>query len=403
MTEIAHPFPSTGVVEAAHHEATATVVAMDAAAGKQRLIYLDNLKIVLIAGVIACHATLIYGPGGGWLGYHEGNPGIAETLILGIPGMLGGLFWLGVFFLIAGMFVPRSLQKKGAWTFSEERIIHLGIPLVVYALVVMPLLEYAVVRVLGQTAQAPWVWAFDHIFPLYAGPLWFVGALMIFSVAYALYDKVWPGRPKGDAVITVRGLVLLALAIAAVSFVFRLIWPIYSDQFLGLHLWQWPQFVLLFWAGAWAAERGWPTLTDRLWRDLGYAILVAAVLGSLLILTAYKGILPSNPGLYSGGFHWEALFAPAIEGILAVAGPMWLLGYFRRHVNFMVPMGKQLIRSYYGAYVIQAPVVMGMALAIRGLTIPTELKFLVVAPLGIVASFTLAYYFVQLPGVNKIL
>jgi hypothetical protein len=60
---------------------------------------------------------------------------------------------------------------------------------------------------------------------------------------------------------------------------------------------------------------------------------------------------------------------------------MWLLGFFRRHVNSMFPLGKQLIRSYYGAYVLQAPVVMGLALGLRGLVMPTELKFLVVAPL----------------------
>jgi glucans biosynthesis protein C len=398
MTEIVNTFPSAGVAAvAAQPNATAIP------ATKQRLLYLDNLKIVLIAGVIACHATLIYGPGDGWLGYHEGRPGILETLILGIPGMLGGLFWLGVFFLIAGMFVPKSLQKKGPWKFSQDRIIHLGIPLIVYALVVMPLLKYGVVRDLGQTTQPPWTWALDHILPLYAGPLWFVGALMIFSVAYAIYDRLWPGRPKGDATLTVRGMVLLALAIAVVSFLFRLVWPIYSDQFLGLHLWQWPQYVLLFWAGAWAAERGWPTLSDTVWRRCGYAILALAVLGSLVILAAYKGVLPSDPGLYSGGWHWESLMASAIEGALAVVAPFWLLGFFRRHVNSMFPMGRQLIRSYYGAYVIQAPVVMGLALALRGPAISTELKFLVVAPLGIVASFALAYYFVQLPGVNRIL
>ncbi len=397
MTDVAPPLPVVPDVP------VVTVAVLPEAATKQRLVYLDNLKIVLIAGVIACHATLIYGPGGGWLGYHEGHPSILVTLILGIPGILGGLFWLGVFFLIAGMFVPRSLRKKGAWKFSQERIIHLGIPLVVYTVVVIPLLEYAVVKVLGQTTQPPWTWAVEHIFPLYAGPLWFVGALMIFSVAYALYDRVWPGRPMGNAIISVRGIILLALAIAVTSFLFRLIWPIYSDQFLGLHLWQWPQYVLLFWAGAWAAERGWPTLPDSVWRACGYAILAACILGSLLILAVYKGVLPSDPGLYSGGWHWEATFAPIIEGVLAVTGSMWMLGYFRRHVNSLFPLGKQLIRSYYGAYVIQAPVVLGLALVLRGVAISTELKFLIVAPLGIVASFTLAYYFVQLPGVNRIL
>src|SRR5438270_998450 len=184
MTDSVAPFPAAEAAQVAARP-RAEVEAVPAA--KQRLTYLDNLKIVLIAGVIACHATLIYGPGGGWLGYHEGHAGILETLLLGIPGMLGGLFWLGVFFLIAGMLVPKSLQKKGLRKFSQERIIHLGIPLVVYAVVVMPLLQYVVVRDLGQTSQSPWIWSLHHVWPFYAGPLWFVGALMIFSVAYAIY------------------------------------------------------------------------------------------------------------------------------------------------------------------------------------------------------------------------
>ncbi len=372
-------------------------------AAKQRLVYLDNLKIVLIAGVIACHATLIYGPGGGWLTYHEGHAGILETLILGIPGLLGGLFWLGVFFLIAGMFVPKSLARKGAWKFSTERLIHLGIPLTFYVVVVMPVLKYAVARALARTAESPWAWSARHIIPLDAGPLWFVAALMIFSVAYALYDRLWTDRPRGDAVIRSRGLILLALAIAVFTFLFRLVWPMYAGQFLGLHLWQWPQFILLFWAGAWAAERGWPTLSDRVWRGCGYAIILTAAAATVLLLAAYTGALPRSPVLYSGGFHWEAIFAPLVEGVLAVAGSMWLLGFFRRRVNTIVPLGRYLIRSYYGAYVVQAPVVMGLALALRWAYIPTELKFLVVAPLGIVASFVIAYYLVQLPGVRRVL
>jgi acyltransferase-like protein len=401
MTPVLGPMPVVGapLVTAWPEEAVATAQP----APKQRLIFLDNLKIFLIAGVIACHATLIYGPGGGWLSYHEGHPGILETMILGIPGLVGGLFWLGVFFLIAGMLVPKSLRKKGPRGFAQDRIIHLGVPLVAYVLIVMPLIKYAVARGTGRTTEPPLTGAFQRIRPLDAGPLWFVGALLVFSVAYAIYDQLWPNRARGDATIRTRSLVLLAAAIAVFSFIFRLEWPIYSGQFLGMHLWQWPQYILLFWAGAWAAERGWPILGERVWRGCGYAVLVAALAGGALVLAVYYGVLPSDPGLYSGGWHWEALFAPIVEGTLAVCGSMWLLGFFRRHVHSMLPLGKQLIRSYYAAYVIQAPVIMGLALALRTLDMPAELKFLLVAPLGIVASFTLAYYFVKLPGVGNIL
>ncbi len=401
MTVVPGALPGAGIQTGAATSADYAAPARPAV--RQRLVYLDNLKIVLTAGVIACHATLIYGPGGGWLSYHEGHPGVVETLILGVPGLLGGLFWLGVFFLIAGMFVPKSLQEKGPRAFSQDRIVRLGIPLAVYVLVIMPLTKYAVVRAMGQTTEPPWSGALQQVRPLDAGPLWFVGALLVFSVAYAIYDRLWPTRPRGAATVTTRAMILLAAAIAVFSFLFRLEWPIYSSQFLGLHLWQWPQYVLLFWTGAWAAERGWPVLTDRVWRGCGYAVLVAAAAGGVMVLAVYYKVLPSDPGLYGGGWHWEALFAPAVEGTLAVCGSVWMLGFFRRHVHAVLPLGKPLARSYYAAYVIQAPVVMGLALALRAAAMPSELKFLLVAPLGIAASFTLAYYLVKLPGIGSIL
>jgi hypothetical protein len=69
----------------------------------------------------------------------------------------------------------------------------------------------------------------------------------------------------------------------------------------------------------------------------------------------------------------------------------------------MLPLGKQLVRSYYGAYVVQAPILIALALLLHGVTVASEWKTLIVVPLGIAGSFIAAYYFVKLPGVNKVL
>lgn len=60
-----------------------------------RLAYLDNLKVVLIAGVIAVHVAITYGMHGSW--YLESYDSVAAPLrdLLTAVGAVGWLFGLG--------------------------------------------------------------------------------------------------------------------------------------------------------------------------------------------------------------------------------------------------------------------------------------------------------------------
>ena len=77
----------------------------------KRLLYLDNLKVCLTVLVIFHHAGQAYGDGGGWA-YTPSNP--AETM----PWIwhffsVNAAFFMGLFFLISGYFVPASYDKQG--------------------------------------------------------------------------------------------------------------------------------------------------------------------------------------------------------------------------------------------------------------------------------------------------
>jgi hypothetical protein len=146
---------------------------------------LDNLKVFLVAGVIATHATAIYGPGGGWI-YTEHSHAYVASVALGIVGLLGSQFWLGLFFLLAGMVTPGSLRRRGATNFTRERLLRLGLPLIVYILSVMPLTKLMVAEALGQVHTSPLSWAVKDVWPLDSGVLWFVAALLVFSTTFAL-------------------------------------------------------------------------------------------------------------------------------------------------------------------------------------------------------------------------
>ena len=48
-------------------------------------------------------------------------------------------FFMGMFFLISGYFVPASVEKKGSWKFMQDRLRRLGIPLLVTWFLLSPL------------------------------------------------------------------------------------------------------------------------------------------------------------------------------------------------------------------------------------------------------------------------
>lgn len=78
----------------------------------KRLCYLDNLKVCLTVLVIMHHAGQAYGNGGDWA-YTPSNPTEFMPWIWHFFST-NAAFFMGLYFLISGYFVPRSFDKQGA-------------------------------------------------------------------------------------------------------------------------------------------------------------------------------------------------------------------------------------------------------------------------------------------------
>ena len=77
---------------------------------KQRLDYLDNLKVALTCLVVAHHAGQPYGGSGGFWYFQPQN---GPQIELGRFFAVNAGFFMSLFFLISAYFLPSSLSKKG--------------------------------------------------------------------------------------------------------------------------------------------------------------------------------------------------------------------------------------------------------------------------------------------------
>ena len=79
---------------------------------RPRRAYLDNLKVVLVVGVIVGHVLITYADVGTW-SYRETSENDAFLIPSALVVALGSLFAMGVFFLIAGLLTPGPAGAQG--------------------------------------------------------------------------------------------------------------------------------------------------------------------------------------------------------------------------------------------------------------------------------------------------
>jgi hypothetical protein len=380
-------------------------VAVRPAAAK-RLTYLDNLRVVMVAGVIAGHAIAGYaGMNWTYADVAEGEMGTVPRSVFGFLILPFALFVMALFFLVAGLLTPASLDRKGPRRFARDRLIRLGIPLAAFTLVLWPLMTYGLYAAAGSDPGLWDVYADDPT--LDNGPLWFVEVLLIYSLAYAAW-VAWRTRrrraPRSveSRPLRARYLVVLGAGIAVATFLVRRWFPFDSLQFMNAHVWQWPECIGLFGLGIVSARRGWlRPVPDRIRRGCGWVASAATV----ALLVAFASTQSSDRAVetFGGGWRWEALSLAAIGGALSVAASIWVLAFAQRHGDRAGRTGREMGRAAYAAFMFQGLPLIVAALALRTFDVPLEVKALLVAAGGIVGSFALGWILVTRTGLGRIM
>ena len=373
--------------------------------------YLDNLKVILVAAVIVGHAVAGYADADFWP-YAEMNEvtlsPVTQTLLYAVVAP-ATLVLVPTLFLVAGLLTPGSMDRKGAGRFARDRLVRLGLPFALYVLLLQPLFMYPV-HPPGETQASYWdefIGGGDQT--LDTGPLWFVGVLLLFSLGYAGWVRLSRGQPSRRGTprrddIRAGRLGALTVAVVATTYLIRLAVPFGgSNPGISLNAWEWPACLAVFVIGIAGSRRGWLTaVPDRLARQCRTATVVSLV--GFALFVAVAGPLGVVEDDLWGGPSWPPLVFATLECTLAVWAPIWLLGVAQRRLDRSFTWSRPaVIRSAYGAFVLQVVFLIGLAMALRPLPAPAEVKALLVATGSVAGCFGLAWLLIsRVPGMSRI-
>jgi glucan biosynthesis protein C len=396
--------------------AGATALPRQAAAAPQgkRLLFIDNLRILLISLVLVAHLNDTYGSVGSWMYTDPAATDMFTSTFLTILNGILMAFGMGLFFLLAGYFTPGSYDRKGGASFVRDRLIRLGIPWLVYSLLLQPLVFY-IVRGLPGSFWSFYPTYLQRVGSIADGPIWFVELLLCFSLLYAAGRALMRSRPQtASGTGPVPGYWAIfgfILGLGLLSFVVRLWWPAgFQPNPFNVPLGYLPQYVSFYVLGIVASRRNWFfKLTPRMGRDWSLITLLATLLifgGVVLpsVLPELGAAGTQQAGLtLAGGFNWVAFGYALWESFMVVGLGIGLLALFRQRWNHQGKLAKEGAADVYTVYLIHPVVLVGFAYAFSVVALYPLLKWGIAGLITIPLCFLISSGIRRIPLANRVL
>jgi glucans biosynthesis protein C len=373
---------------------TMSIPSVSAGAGPARIFYLDTLKIFLTILVIAHHVGQAYGPTGGYWPVQE----TARAAILAPFFTVNRSFFMSLFFMISGYFMVSAYRRNGFGAFIRSRFVRLGIPVLAFALLMLPSRLF----VFGDH-----ITRWDDYFN--AGHLWYLEHVLLFSVVYAVWQKIREssrgGTQRPNPASTRKGPGLLAictamLVVAAATAAVRIWSPI--DRWMNLlgffriAFADVPRDLSFFIFGAMAFTRGWfesfPTGRGLRWLTIGAAAAIAW----------YAWALIPHSGITLSGRAFGIVY-PVWEELLCFGMCIGLLVLFRQTASYQGRFARFLAANQYSAYFWHPMLIVGIQMGFLALPLGPFVKFAAVTALGVPVVFLWSWLMRRIPAIRSVL
>jgi surface polysaccharide O-acyltransferase-like enzyme len=331
------------------------------------------------------HAADTYSPFGNWYYVDRAPSGLATNIFFGVYQSFLQAFFMALLFFVAGYFSAVACDRKGFGPFVRDRFLRLGVPTLLYMLVIGPLTQYFL----------SWTWGnggFAHQWLLHlkdgewlseTGPMWFCAALLAFSLLYALARLAgW----KEIALLPRGAGIAIFIAVMALSTFLVRVRISEGASVLNMHPGDFPQYVLMYLAGAYGFRGQWlHRFPDRFCFGSAALTLPMSVplLGALIVL---GGGLDGDTANYSGGFNLVSAGKCLWEALICVGMALLILATYRRWFNAQGPLARVLSDNAFGVYLIHPPILIAFAIALHPLSWPPIAKAALLTALAAIGS-----------------
>jgi hypothetical protein len=315
---------------------------------------------------------------------------------------------------MGGYFTPRSYDRKGVRAFWKERLTRLGIPLLLYTVLINPIIYYALSRLeiqpgsgnptlqgslldyyASRFVSAERILGFltDH------GPMWFLYVLLLMTAGYTLWRQIAKndslGRliPKEFPIPRYVYLLLLAIGLGGVTFAIRLVSPI-DDFPLGIPFGFMVQYVMMFSVGVISARYDWFDKMTRTRVRTWSLTLAATVVLFYLYGFLFLG-MDADLSVMLGGFTVHALVFAVVDNVICMCMIFVLIPLFRNRYNNQGPLVRNLSASAFHIYLLHPLVLVPVSLGFASMPLIPLLKLAIVFPLTFVLCYLLSRYLLQ--------
>ena len=166
---------------------------------QKRVLFFDQIKALMIALVIATHALMAFLIN--WMGVRIPIEGSSDPLFGAVGSfflVFCNTFYMCILFLISGYFVPRSVHKKGIARYLKDRLLRIGVPLLVGILLINNIsLLLGTLSPASPLAKLSWSnIPFNHVVAL-----WFLLVLFTFDLIYCAWVSLRGVRFSVDTTV----------------------------------------------------------------------------------------------------------------------------------------------------------------------------------------------------------
>ncbi len=374
---------------------------MKSPSAKNKIYYIDNLRVLMTMFVVLHHTLISFGAPGGWY-FIDATTNKPALIIMTLLVATNQAFFMAFFFFLSAYFTEPSYNKKGVSKFITDRLKRLGVPLLFYSFILGPCMNFLVYRY-GLHKQATfiqYITGYDDWIDF--GVLWFVGALLLFTFVYVLLKQINKNKQsKRFALPTSKQIFLFAIALGMISYVVRIAFPVgWVLHPVGFQLAHFTQYITLFIAGVIAFRNLW---MEQLSLNTGKTFIVIALVMVLVIFPLIFILVNSPLDTFQGNGTWQSLTAAVWEQLTGISIIVALSGFAKYKWNYTTSLLKRMSGAAFATYIFHPLIVISITIILMQWNIDPAYKVLVAAPCTITFSFCLGWLITKLPIARNIL